>query len=77
MFFILCCDHRFIFEFLETAGVTRATASVLMDQCNKAISFLTTDERSGFRNGGNIQKFTDALKVWVYIYSFSTELISH
>ncbi|XP_064395441.1 regulator of telomere elongation helicase 1-like isoform X2 [Halichondria panicea] len=53
----------YIFDFLETAGVTRATASVLMDQCNKAISFLTTDERSGFRNGGNIQKFTDALKI--------------
>ena len=53
---------RFIFDFFEAAGVTRGTCSMLMDQCNKAISFLTSDGR-GYRNGNNIQKFADAIKV--------------
>ena len=44
---------------------------MLADQCNKAISFLTSDGR-GYRNGNNIQKFVDAIKVRnvIYVYCY-------
>lgn len=36
---------------------------MLLDQLAKVISFLTSNSQSGYRNGNNIQKFVDAIKV--------------
>ena len=54
----------YIFDFFETAGLTPATSVTLMEQCSKAISFLTTTGKSLHKNGNNIQKMLDAVKVW-------------
>ena len=53
----------YIFKFFGSAGLRQDTCSMLLDQCAKAITFLTTDPHSVHRNGNNIQKFVDAVKV--------------
>ena len=55
--------YSFIFDFFEKAGLTPATCVTLMEQCSKAISFLTTTGKSLHKNGNNIQKMFDAVKV--------------
>ena len=54
---------RYIFDFLQTAGLTSSTYLMFLEQCSKAISFLTTDSHSVHRNGNTLQKFVDATKV--------------
>ena len=57
---LLC---RFMFEFLAPLGLTHATCSTLMEQCGKAIAWLTADTHS-FKTGNNIEKFMDAVTVY-------------
>ena len=57
--------YSYIFDFFERAGLTPATCVTLMEQCSKAISFLTTTGKSLHKNGNNIQKMLDAVKVYV------------
>lgn len=61
--------YSYIFDFFERAGLTPATCVTLMEQCSKAISFLTTTGRSLHKNGNNIQKMLDAVKVYVHRHS--------
>ena len=62
---VLHCSY--IFDFFEGAGLTPATYTTLVDQCAKAISFLTTTGKSLHRNGNNIQKLLDAIKVYCFL----------
>lgn len=55
--------YRFIFEFFEAAGISVSTHIQFVDQCSKAISFLSSGLQSAHRSGGYLQKFMDAVKV--------------
>ena len=61
LFFHALC--RYIFDFFKSVNLTRATYGTLLDQLSKAISHLTTAQNSIHRNGNNIQKVVDAIKV--------------
>ena len=60
---VCVCVSRYIFEFFKSANLTRETYGTLLDQLSKVISYLTTAQTSVHRNGNNIQKFVDAVKV--------------
>ena len=53
----------YIFDFFARAGLDPSTYTTLMEQCSKAIAFLTTTGKSLHRNGNNVQKLLDAIKV--------------
>ena len=57
-------SSSFIFDFFAVAGLTPSTCLTLLDQCDKAISMLTTGH-SVHRSGNNLQKFVDAVKVGI------------
>ena len=65
----LLCLCSFIFDFFAEAGLSHASCTVFAEQCSKAISFLTSEGKSLFKNGNNIQKFLDAVKVCSYLYT--------
>ena len=67
MSFSLLCLCSFIFDFFAEAGLSHASCAVFAEQCSKAISFLTSEGKSLFKNGNNIQKFLDAVKVGMYV----------
>ena len=63
VFVVVLIFYRFTFEFFATAGLILTTSLTFLDQCSKAISFLTTDSCSVHKNGNMVPKFMDAVNV--------------